>query len=64
MEESANTINRFLITIASFARELNTAKDKVDISKAIEKVLGRFFTISSSLTAIYSDEEWGRHTTR
>jgi two-component system OmpR family sensor kinase len=58
MEESANTINRFLITIASFARELNTAKDKVDISKAIEKVLGRFFTISSSLTAIYSDEEW------
>jgi len=58
MEESANSINRFLITIASFARELNTAKDKVDISRAIEKVLGRFFTISSSLTAVYSEEEW------
>jgi two-component system OmpR family sensor kinase len=58
MEESTNSINRFLITIASFARELNTAKDKVDISKAIEKVLGRFFTIASSLTAAYFEEEW------
>src|SRR6056297_1491606 len=58
MEESSNSINRFLITIASFARELNTAKNTVDISKAIEKVMGRFFSIESSLTAMYKDGEW------
>lgn len=58
MEETSNSINRFLITIASFARELNTAKNSVDISKAIEKVMGRFFSIESSLTAEYKDEEW------
>lgn len=58
MEETSNSINRFLITIASFARELNTAKNTVDISKAIEKVMGRFFSIESSLTAMYKDDEW------
>src|SRR6056297_496574 len=58
MEESSNSINRFLITIASFARELNTAKNTVDISKAIEKVMGRFFSIESSLTAMYKENEW------
>ncbi len=58
MEETSNSINRFLITIASFARELNTAKNTVDISKAIEKVMGRFFSIESSLTAVYKDDEW------
>ncbi len=58
MEETSNSINRFLITIASFARELNTAKNTVDISKAIEKVMGRFFSIESSLTAMYKDGEW------
>ncbi|MEA1885001.1 MAG: HAMP domain-containing sensor histidine kinase [Thermotogota bacterium] len=58
MEETSNSINRFLITIASFARELNTAKNTVDISKAIEKVMGRFFPIDSSLTAMYKDDEW------
>ncbi len=57
MGESSNSINRFLITIASFARELNTAKDSVDISKAIEKVMGRFFSIESSLTALYNDHK-------
>ncbi len=58
MEESSNSINRFLITIASFARELNTAKNTVDISKAIEKVMGRFFSIESSLTSVYKDDVW------
>jgi len=58
MEETSNSINRFLIIIASFARELNTAKNTVDISKAIEKVMGRFFSIESSLTAIYKDDDW------
>ncbi|MFP4461152.1 MAG: sensor histidine kinase [Thermotogota bacterium] len=58
MEETSNSISRFLITIASFARELNTAKNTVDISKAIEKVMGRFFSIESSLTAVYKEDEW------
>jgi len=58
MEETSNSINRFLITIASFARELNTAKNTVDISKAIEKVMGRFFSIESSLSAVYKDDQW------
>ncbi len=58
MEETGNSINRFLITFASFSRELNTARNRVDIAGAIEKVLGRFFKLEACLSAAYDGVKW------
>lgn len=45
--QAETAIDRFLTTVASFSRELNTARKTQDVYQAIIKVLRRFFDISS-----------------
>ncbi|HPE68765.1 MAG TPA: ATP-binding protein [Thermotogota bacterium] len=56
--QASTTIDRFLITVSSFSRELNTARESVHVFQAIHKVLRRFFEIHSVFVLEESDEAW------
>ncbi len=55
---AGTSIDRFLLTVSTFSRELNTARKLNDVFSAINNVLKRFFQISSTLVMIQKKEEW------
>jgi two-component system OmpR family sensor kinase len=57
--QSETAIDRFLATVSSFSRELNTARKTLDVYHAIIKVLRRFFDIHSFYVLEYRNiDKW------
>lgn len=52
------SIDRFLLTVSTFSRELNTARKLNEVFSAINNVLKRFFEISSTALAIKKADIW------
>lgn len=58
--QTGASIDRFLGTVATFSRELNTARKSIDVFFAINKVLKRFFEIDSVCGLEKMAETWNK----
>ncbi len=56
--QTGASIDRFLSTVATFSRELNTARKSIDVFFAINKVVKRFFEIDSICGMERTEDGW------